>query len=83
MNAKEALRPVMIETGGLKVAIFAYYMYDSSWMGYVEFATEEKDGVNPLRIDKSSRIYKKRGSCMTRAFIGMLDHGKGDGQSRR
>lgn len=52
MNAEEASRPVVIEKGGLKVAIFAYCMYDSTWMGYVEFATEEKAGVNPLRIDQ-------------------------------
>ena len=50
MDAGEASRPAVIEKDGLRVAVFAYC--DSSWMGYVEFATEEKAGVNPLRIDK-------------------------------
>lgn len=52
MNVKEASRPAVIEKDGLRVAIFAYCMYDSPWLGYVELATEEKPGVNPLRIDK-------------------------------
>ncbi len=52
MNAREASRPAEIEKDGLRVAIFAYCMYDSPWMGYVELATEEQAGVNPLRIDK-------------------------------
>lgn len=52
MNAKEASRPAVIEKDGLRVAVFAYCMYDSPWMGYVELATEEKAGINPLRIDK-------------------------------
>lgn len=52
MNAREASRPAVIEKGGLRVAVFAYCMYDSPWLGYVELATDEKAGVNPLRIDK-------------------------------
>ncbi len=52
MNAREASRPAVIEKGGLRVAVLAYCMYDSPWMGYVELATDEKAGVNPLRIDK-------------------------------
>lgn len=52
LNAEEASKPAVIEKDGMHVAIFAYCMYDSPWMGYVELATDEKAGVNPLRIDK-------------------------------
>ena len=52
-NAKEAALPAVIEKDGIRVAIFAYCMYNTPWLGYVELATEEKAGVNPLDIDKA------------------------------
>ena len=52
MNAEEASRPAVVEKDGLTVAFFAYCMYDSPWLGYVELATEKRAGINPLCIDK-------------------------------
>lgn len=52
MDLREASCPAVLEKDGLTVAIFAYCMFNSPWLGYVELAGEDKAGVNALIIDK-------------------------------
>ena len=51
MNIEEASRPAVIEKDGLRVAILSYCMYGNPWLGYVELATKNKAGINPLNIE--------------------------------
>lgn len=52
MDIEEASRPAVFEKNGLKTAIFAYCMYGSKYLGYVELAGKDKAGVNPLNMDR-------------------------------
>lgn len=63
MNIEEASRPAVIEREGMTIAFYAYCMYNSPWLGYVELAGEGKPGVNPLDIDRVEsdiRVAKKQ-----------------------
>ena len=52
MDIEEASRPAVIEKDGQRIAILAYCMYGNKYLGYVELATKNKAGINPLDIDK-------------------------------
>ena len=52
MDLAEASRPAVVEKDGLRVAVLAYCMYDSKFLGYVRVAGVQKPGVNPLDMDK-------------------------------
>lgn len=52
MNVEEATRPVVLQKDGVSVAILAYCMYNSPWLGYVEIAGEGKPGIAPLDMDR-------------------------------
>lgn len=59
MNLQEASKPAVIEKNGLTVAIYAYCMYGSKYLGYIELAGENKAGINPLDIDRVVSDIKK------------------------
>ena len=52
MDIEEASKPAIIEKDGIRIAILAYCMYGSKYLGYVELAGDGKAGINPLDIDK-------------------------------
>lgn len=52
LNIAEASAPAIIEKDGEKIAILAYCMFGNKYLGYVELASKEKSGVNPLVIEK-------------------------------
>lgn len=52
LNLEEASQPAILEKDGFTIAIFAYCIYGSPWLGYVELAEENKPGINPLDINK-------------------------------
>lgn len=51
-NIVEASRPVEIFVDGESIAIYAYCMYASSYIGVVPIADDRNYGVNPLDVDK-------------------------------
>ena len=52
MNIEEASKPAILHHNGKSVAILAYCMYGNKYLGYVELATDNKPGVNPLECSK-------------------------------
>lgn len=52
LDLSEASAPAILEKDGLSIAIFAYCMYGTGYLGHVEIAGEKKAGVNPLDIEK-------------------------------
>ena len=52
MDIEEASKPAVVKYKGKTIAILAYCMYGSKYLGYVELAGENKGGVNPLDINK-------------------------------
>ena len=51
MCLDEASRPAVINKEGKTIAIFAYCMVGSKYLGYVEEAKTDKAGINPLNIN--------------------------------
>lgn len=59
MDIEEASRPAVINMNGMSVAILAYCMYGSVYLGYIELAGKNKAGVNPLDIESVIKDIKE------------------------
>ncbi len=59
LDEEEASRPAVIKNNGISVAIHAYCMHGSVYVGHVEIARKNKAGINPLDIDKVIREIKE------------------------
>lgn len=69
LNIEEASRPVIFNSNGQSIAIFAYCVYGSKYLGHVPVATENHHGINPLDIDRAISDIKKAKEEFDRVII--------------
>jgi len=69
INEDEASAPAVIEKAGVRIAIFAYCVSGSPWLGYVKAAGRSEPGVNILVLDKVLNDIRRARSLYDRVIV--------------